>query len=53
MQFLHSYHYERQKLEMVVKDWLIRGRVEKVGILLPLLLENDCFGCIFIQSFSV
>jgi hypothetical protein len=34
-------HYERQKLEKVVKVSLIRSRVEKVGILLYLFLEND------------
>jgi hypothetical protein len=33
-------HYERQKLQKVVKVSLIRGRVEKVGIVLSLLLEN-------------
>jgi hypothetical protein len=38
--FITVSHYERKMLENVVKASLIRGRVEKAGLVLS-LLEND------------
>jgi hypothetical protein len=47
-----KYHWERRMLEKVEKDSLIRARVGKFGILQSLLLGNNGFCRIFIQSFA-